>query len=303
MKVGSILESNIGELAALGTALCWTLVGITFESAGKRVGSLSVNYIRLVIGFIFISLYALFTRGLIFPIDATSENWIWLLISGFIGFFLGDMFLFQAYIEVGSRISSLIMAASPPLAALLGYLFLGERLRAISLIGMSITIIGIAIVILSRDTDEKKIRVNYSYKGIIYAFIGAFGQSLGLILSKVGMGNYNPLAATQIRIISGFISFTVLFIVLKKFKELKIAIKDKQAMKTIAVGSFFGPFVGVTLSLLSLQYTSAGISSTITAITPVTIIPFSILIFKEKIKRKEILGAIVSVIGVGLLFL
>lgn len=76
MKVGSILESNIGELAALGTALCWTLVGITFESAGKRVGSLSVKYIRLVIGFIFISLYALFTRGLIFPIDARSENWI-----------------------------------------------------------------------------------------------------------------------------------------------------------------------------------------------------------------------------------
>ena len=297
------MESNIGELAALGTALCWTLVGITFESAGKRVGSLSVNYIRLVIGFIFISLFALLTRGLIFPIDATLDNWIWLLISGFIGFFIGDMFLFQAYIEVGSRISLLIMASSPPLAAFLGYIFLGERLRPISLIGMAVTIIGIAIVILSKDTDEKKIKVNYSYRGIIYAFIGALGQSLGLILSKKGMGDYNPLAATQIRIISGFISFTVLFFILKKFGELKVAIKDKQAMKTIAVGSFFGPFVGVSLSLLSLQYTSAGISSTITAITPVTIIPFSIFIFKEKIMKKEIIGAIVSVLGVALLFL
>jgi len=297
------LQSNIGEIAALGTALCWTIVGITFESAGKRVGSLSVNYIRLIFGFIFISAYALLTRGLIFPVDATSNNWIWLSISGFIGFFLGDMFLFQAYVEIGSRISSLIMAASPPLAALLGYVFLKERLRPISLLGMTITIIGIAIVILSKDTDEKKIKVNYSFKGLLYAFLGAFGQSLGLILSKVGMGDYNPLAATQIRIITGFISFTVLFIVLKKFGELKVAVKDKQAMKTIAIGSFFGPFIGVTLSLLSLQYTSAGISSTITSITPVTIIPFSIMIFKEKIKPKEILGAIVSVLGVGLLFL
>lgn len=297
------MQSNIGEIAALGTALCWTIVGITFESAGKRVGSLSVNYIRLIFGFIFISTYALLTRGLIFPVDATSNNWIWLSISGFIGFFLGDMFLFQAYVEIGSRISSLIMAASPPLAALLGYIFLKERLRPISLLGMTITIIGIAIVILSKDTDEKKIKVNYSFKGLLYAFLGAFGQSLGLILSKVGMGDYNPLAATQIRIITGFISFTVIFIVLKKFGELKIAIKDKQAMKTIAIGSFFGPFIGVTLSLLSLQYTSAGISSTITSITPVTIIPFSIMIFKEKIKPKEVLGAIVSVLGVGLLFL
>lgn len=298
-----MLQSNIGEIAALGTALCWTIVGITFESAGKRVGSLSVNYIRLVFGFIFISSYALLTRGLIFPIDASSNNWIWLLISGFIGFFLGDLFLFQAYIEIGSRISALIMAASPPLAALLGYIFLKEKLRPISLLGMAITIIGIAIVILSKDRDEKKVRVNYSFKGLLYAFLGALGQSLGLILSKVGMGDYNPLAATQIRIIAGFISFTVLFIVLNKFGELKLAIKDKKAMKTIAIGSFFGPFVGVTLSLLSLQYTSAGISSTITAITPVTIIPFSIIIFKEKIMTKEILGAIVSVIGVGILFL
>ena len=298
-----MLEANIGEIAALGTALCWTIVGITFESAGKKVGSLSVNYIRLIFGFVFISLYALITRGLVFPVDATSSNWIWLSISGFIGFFLGDMFLFQAYVEIGSRISSLIMAASPPITALLGYLLLKERLRPISILGMGITIIGIAIVILSKDTDEKKVKVNHSIKGLIYAILGAVGQSIGLILSKIGMGDYNPLAATQIRIITGFISFTVLFIALKKFGELKIALKDKKAMKTIAFGSFFGPFIGVTLSLLSLQYTSAGISSTITAITPITIIPFSIMIFKEKIKPKEILGAIVSVVGVGLLFL
>lgn len=297
------MQSNIGELAALGTALCWTIVSIAFESAGKKVGSLSVNYIRLIFGFIFISIYSYFSRGILFPIDATSQNWILLSISGFIGLFLGDMFLFQAFVEVGSRISSLIMAASPPIAALLGYILLKERLRPISLLGMTITIIGIAIVILSKDTGENKIKVNYSIKGLTYAFLGAFGQSLGLILSKIGMGDYNPLAATQIRIITGFISFTILLIVLRKFGDLKIAFKDRKALSTIGVGAFFGPFIGVSLSLLSLQYTSAGVSSTITSIMPVIIIPFSIMIFKEKIKPKEILGAVISVIGVGILFL
>ena len=297
------MQSNIGELAALGTALCWTIVSIAFESAGKKVGSLSVNYIRLIFGFIFITIYSYITRGILFPIDATSQNWILLSISGFIGLFLGDLFLFQAFVEVGSRISSLIMAASPPIAALLGYILLKERLRPISLLGMTITIIGIAIVILSKDTGEKKIKVNYSIKGLTFAFLGAFGQSLGLILSKIGMGNYNPFAATQIRIITGFISFTILLIVLKKFGDLKIAFKDRKALSTIGVGAFFGPFIGVSLSLLSLQYTSAGVSSTITSIMPVIIIPFSIMIFKEKIKPKEILGAVISVIGVGILFL
>lgn len=114
---------NVGELAALLTAFCWTISGISFEKAGKRVGSIAVNYVRLIFGFLFVSLYSLANRGLFFPVDATSHNWLWLSLSGFIGFFLGDLFLFQAYVEVGSRISMLIMASSPPITALIEFIF------------------------------------------------------------------------------------------------------------------------------------------------------------------------------------
>lgn len=298
-----MLKGNIGELAALGTAFCWSLSATSFELAGKKVGSLAVNYIRLITGFIFISLFTFFTRGYFLPLDATSKNWIFLSISGLIGFFIGDLFLFQSYLEVGSRVSMLIMATSPPITALLGFIIFGERLGIASIFGMSITLCGIAIVILSKNPDEKKVQVTHSVKGLTYAFLGSLGQAIGLIFSKVGMGGYNPFAATQIRIIAGFISFTALFIYLNKWDDLKQALKDKKAMLEITIGSIFGPFVGVSLSLLSLQYTSAGISSTITSIVPVTIIPLSILVFKEKIKFKEILGAMITVAGVAVLFL
>lgn len=298
-----MIQSNIGELAALGTAFCWSLSATAFELSGKKVGSLSVNYIRLITGFIFISIFNVFTRGYFLPIDATSKNWLFLSISGLIGFFIGDLFLFQSYLEVGARVSMLIMATSPPITALLGFIIFGEKLRLVSIFGMAITLLGIAIVILSKNPDEKKIKLTHSVKGLTYAFLGSLGQSVGLIFSKIGMGGYNPFAATQIRIIAGFISFTLLIIYLKKWDELKLALKDKKAMVGITIGSIFGPFVGVSLSLLSLQYTSAGISSTITSIVPVTIIPLSILVFKEKIKFKEILGAITTVAGVAVLFL
>lgn len=294
---------NLGELAALATALCWNISGISFESAGKKVGSLSVNYIRLILGFLFVSLYSLIKRGFFLPIDATLHNWIWLSLSGLIGLTLGDLFLFQAYVEVGTRISMLVMASSPPLTALLGYIFLKEKLDLISLLGMLITVSGIAIVILGKDEGEKKLKLNHSKKGLICAFLGSFGQALGLIISKIGMEGYNALASTQIRIIAGFIGFTVLLFILNKFEDINVAVKDKKAMKEITIGALFGPFIGVTLSLVSLQYTTAGISSTITSITPVTIIPFSIFLLKEKIKLKEILGAILSVTGVAILFL
>jgi len=301
--VEDMILRNLGELAALATALCWNISGISFESAGKKVGSLSVNYIRLILGFLFVSLYSLIKRGFFLPIDATLHNWIWLSLSGLIGLTLGDLFLFQAYVEVGTRISMLVMASSPPLTALLGYIFLKEKLDLISLLGMLITVSGIAIVILGKDEGEKKLKLNHSKKGLICAFLGSFGQALGLIISKIGMEGYNALASTQIRIIAGFIGFTVLLFILNKFEDINVAVKDKKAMKEITVGALFGPFIGVTLSLVSLQYTTAGISSTITSITPVTIIPFSIFLLKEKIKLKEILGAILSVTGVAILFL
>lgn len=295
--------SHLGQMAALGTAICYTLNGIFFESAGKKVGSLAVNYIRLVIGFILISVFTYFTRGYFLPTDGTIHNWTWLGISGFIGFFLGDLFLFQSYLEVGPRISMLILGAAPPMTAILGYIFMNEKLSFMGIVGMLVITLGICLVILGRDGKEKKIKLKHPIKGITFAFLGAVGQSFGMIFSKIGMGEYNPFAATQIRIVAGFIGFTLLFAYGRKWDLLKKAVKDKKAMKEISLGSLFGPFIGVSLQLISLQHTSAGVSATITSIMPVTILPYSIIINKERLTFKELMGTLISVAGVAILFL
>jgi len=298
-----MFEQNIGELAALATAFSWTLVGIFFGKASSRIGSLSVNFIKLVFGFAFLTVTALITRGVPFPTDASVHNWTWLTVSGIIGFFIGDFFMLKAYIEVGVRISLLMMATSPPMAALLGYFLLGEKLSLSGVVGMMVTIMGIVIVVMSRDRGGQGVRMKYSPRGLFYAFMGALGQATGLIFSKVGLLDYNTFAATQIRIIAGFISFVVFVTIMGRWGELKLAIKDKEAIKYTLYGSFFGPFLGVSMSLVALRYTTAGIASTITSITPITIIPFSIFLFKEKVKPSEIFGAFVSVAGVAILLL
>lgn len=296
-------QGNIGELAAIATAFSWTLVGLFFSQASKRIGSISVNFYKLIFGFTMLSITAYFTRGVAFPVDATLKNWIWLAMSGIVGFFLGDYFMLKAYIEVGVRISMLMMASSPPMAALLGFIFLSERLPSTALLGMLMTMSGIVLVILSKDKEQGRMRVKYSMKGLAYAFIGAFGSAAGMVFSKVGLGDYNTMAATQIRIIAGFLCFVIFVTVRNEWKNLRSAIKDKTALKYTFLGSIFGPFIGVNLSLVALKYTSTGIVSTITSMTPVTIIPFSIALFKEKVKPREILGAVISVSGVGILLL
>ncbi len=297
-----MIQAHIGELAALITAVSWTLTAIAFEASGKKVGSLSVNYIRLFIAFVLLAIYTFFSRGIALPIDASATTWFWLLISGLIGFVIGDFFLFKAYVEIGSRISLLIMSTAPPITALAGFLLMGERISMMSLVGMFITMCGICLVVLSRNTGEKKFKLNRPIKGLVFAGIGALGQAFGLIFSKFGMGNYNPFAATQIRLISAIIGFTIIITFQKKWPELKEAFKNREAIGQISIGAFFGPFVGVSFSLMAVQYTATGIVSTITSLSPILIIPASIIIFKEKVRPKEIVGALISISGVILLF-
>jgi len=298
-----MIQAHLGELAALTSAICWTVTAACFESAGKRVGSLAVNFIRLVIAFVLLGCFTLITRGMFLPFDASGSTWLWLLISGMTGFIIGDLFLFQAFVEIGSRISLLIMSSAPPITAIAGYLIMREKISLLSAIGMLVVISGIALVILSRNKDDKKLKLSHSVKGVIYAFIGALGQAFGLIFSKFGIGSYNPVAATQIRVIAAIIGFLVIIAISKKWGNLVIALKDLNAMKFISMGSFFGPFLGVSFSLAAIQYTATGIVSTITSISPILIIPISILVFKEKVHSKEIIGAFISIIGVTLLFI
>ncbi len=300
-----------GEFAALLTAVFWTVTSMAFESAGKKVGSLSVNLIRLVIAFFIYAVYTQVSRGMWFPFDAGAERWLWLALSGLIGFVIGDLLLFQAFVVIGARVSMLIMALAPPFTAFISYFILGEVLSPMNWVGMLITLTGICLVILKRDNQkiqgEEKIRKRltsaYPVYGIFLALGGALGQALGLVLSKKGMGNYDAFAASQIRVLTGIVGFGIMILVMGRMKRVWTAVHDVSAMKRITLGSVFGPFLGVSFSLLSIQYTKAGIAATIMAIVPVLIIPPSILIFKEKVNTKEIIGAAITVMGVGIFFL
>ena len=303
------MQNHFGEIAGILTAVFWTITSLAFESAGKKVGSLAVNLIRLVIAFFFIGIYSWIIRGFFFPTDATLFQWKWLALSGLVGFVIGDLLLFQAFVVVGARISMLMMAMAPPFTALISWFILDEIMSVMNLLGMAITLSGIVLVILKRERVEqngqmiKKLKSGYSVQGIFLAIGGALGQATGLVISKKGMGDYDAFSATQIRVLTGVVGFAVLFIFMRRWPRVWAALRNGSAMKRITLGAFFGPFLGVSFSLLAVQHTQAGIAATLMAISPVLIIPPAIFLFGEKVNWKEILGAIITVGGVALFFL
>jgi len=297
------LSAHYGELAALATAIFWTATALSFEAATKRIGSFTVNILRLLFALVFLTIFNYFLRGQAFPVDATSHAWIWLTVSGLIGFVFGDYLLFHSYTIIGSRIAMLIMTLVPPMTALIGWLALGEKMSALHIFGMFLTVAGIGMAIFYRPVNQKKIRFSYPVKGILFALGGTVGQAVGLVLSKYGMQSYNAFAASQIRVIAGVIGFAILILALGKTGLVRKGITDRKGMKYTTIGSFFGPFLGVSFSLLAVKYTETGIASTIMSIVPILIIPPSLILFRQKFSWLEIAGAFISVGGVVLMFL
>lgn len=297
---------HAGELAALKTAVCWATSSLAFTRAGRRIGSLSLNLLRFGPAVVFAAILSTVRHGQPLPQGATLEQWLWLALSGLVGFVLGDLCLFRAFIALGPRLTLLIMATAPPMTALLGWLALGERLTAIDLAGMALTLLGITWVLTSQPAEARQIgqvpKDMSRRTGVLLGLGGALGQAGGLVLSKHGMGSYDPFAATQIRIFAAIAGFAALYTAIGWWPNFAAALRDRTAVRLTAVGALLGPFLGVSFSLVALQHTAAGVAASIMATTPILVIPLSAWIDREKIRWPDLAGAVLAIAGVALLF-
>ncbi len=309
--------NHLGEIISLGVAVSWTITAWYADKASRRVGAMVTNVLRLVLATLFLGLLLWITIGRPYPIYANQEAWFWLSLSALVGYVFGDYCLFNSYLYIGPRFGQLMMTLAPPMAAIAGWFMLGETLSFKSIIAMGITLCGIAISILSRDSG-KHFKLDLPLKGILLGIGAGVGQGVGLVLSKIGMGHYSeaipadapsqmewvlPFASTMIRAIVGGIGFLIILSLRGGFGKLVSAVKDPVSIKYASIITLFGPAVGVSLSLMAVRYANAGIASTLMALTPVIILVPEVLINKKKIRPKEVIGLSISITGVALFFL
>ncbi len=293
----------IGELAALGTSLAFSFGSVFLTLAGRRVGSMVLNRTRLLFAIAFLGITHWITMGIPMPLDADPTRWVWLGLSGVVGLVLGDVFLFQAFVWIGPRLSMLMMSLVPIIAAFLAWIFLGESMRWGQVVGVVITLTGVAWVVKEQNGANKASNPNY-VRGILYGLGGAVGQASGLILAKNGLGGeFSPISANIIRMISAAVVLWVVTIFQGQAKStVQTVIKNRRGLLFILFGSVFGPFLGVSLSMLAIQRTQVGVASTLMALPPVFLLPISYVVFKERYGWGVVVGTFIAIIGVAVLF-
>lgn len=307
-----------GQLAGLGTALCWVFTSFLFAAASRSIGSGAVNLLRTLFALLLLLPLNALLLGEWWP-NASSASLAWLAASGIVGLALGDQFLFAALVDLGPRLATLLMTLAPAIAAVVAWWLLGEVLSAVAVAGMLTTLGGIAWVVRERPAaGDRPLRATSPQaraRGLLLGVLAAAGQGVGYAFAKTGMvagveagAGVDPLAAQLIRISAAAIALLAAWMLFGPRRWLvggdwrsRPPQLSRRAIGAIAGGTLLGPVGGVWLSLIAVRQLEAGVAATLTAISPVLVLPFARVIDKERITLRAAAGAAVAIAGVAIL--
>ena len=309
----------VGILTALGSMACWVITSLSFTTAGKRFGSTSVNVVRSVLAAIFLFFVVKQLSGSFFPFDLSLEILL-LSLSGVLGLAVGDQLIFAAFNRAGPRLTLLVLNLVPVATAFLAWPTLGEPLNPFGWIGILLTIIGVAWVVSDQPKDVEKILkvdANYSPRlGITLALMGVISVSIGNVLAKQGMtpsesgDRIGALIAQDVRMLAGAAAIVFMAVIAgacaRTIGTPPLPDPSKRparslAIATLLLGTALGPILGIILFLYSAALIKLAVTTTIVALTPIAILPFSHLVEHSPVTRKAVFGALLGVAGVVLL--
>ena len=297
----------IGEIAALGTAICWALSSTSFAAGAKSIGVEATNHYRVLFAAVLLGVMHFFLFNTFIP-DITKDQFYLILASSLVGIIIGDTFLFQALVDIGPRIAMLIFNIYPLITALLAWLLLSEKLSFLSWIGLFTVLLGTLWVVLEKNKNEylRKGGKRLYTKGVIFALASALCQAGGMVIIKpVFQTNtdIDPLTVTYLRLAFSAILFWGIGLLRLQTRSVIKQISNKAAIYQIFVGSFMGPFVGMWLLHISLELIPTAIVAVLAATVPIMILPIVVFGYKEKITVRAVLGAVISVVGIAVLVL
>lgn len=300
-----ISPDRLGALAALGTAALWTGSYTAFTLAVRRIGADALNRLRLLFALVLLVATHLILTGTLIPLEAEPSRWLWLSLSGVIGFAIGDAFLYRALFHLGAHRTSMLAALVPVVSTLLAWAAFGERLGWTEVVASAGVVGGILLVLAGRRTDAKPGTAKGSLKlGLLFALGAVVAQATRYLLSVEGMrGGFPPVSTNLIQILAATVAAWAVAGRNRGWARTFEALRDRRAAVATGVGSVFGPFLGVTFSLVALANASVGVASTLMAVTPVFLLPVSPLAFGERPTWRAYVGTALTVAGVAALFL
>ncbi len=292
-------------LPAFLTTVLFSISAVCAQRTSKALGGVEANLWRVVLATLMLGLWA-HTKGQGIGGPAFSL----FLLSGVLGFGLGDVALYQALPRIGSRLSILLVhCLAAPLAAAVEWKWLGTSMTATQIIAGLFILCGVALALAPGRHLNVSRRV--FWMGVSSGVLAAIGQGLGAVVSRqayrVGerAGEHvDGLTAAYQRILAG-LTIALLVWCIVRAKQPK-PLPDTPARRAriwpwILTNALSGPALGVGCYQWALSQRGTGVVLPIVALTPLVIIPFSRYVEGERPRKRSLVGGVIAVIGVFLL--
>ena len=293
-------------IPALVTVLLFACSGVAGERAARHWGGQLANLLRL-----FLATDILATGTLIlFPASLRWETFGWLLLSGVVGFGLGDIALFFAYVRIGARLTILLSLCTAPLwSSIAEWVWLGTRLTGGEMVAGAVILSGVTMAVLSRLASELRGRTRI---GILCGLGAGIGQGTGAVISRHAFelaekGGFalNGFSAAAQRVCGGFLTVLLVFAVFaatgRNHARPPVFAGRRPAFGWLLATTLCGPVLGVSCFQWALIQLPAGLVNAVVAMTPIAMIPLVMAIDGERPRALSVAGACVAVAGVILL--
>lgn len=271
---------------------------VMFGRLGKHLSPLVLNAVKGLIAIALITATLLVQGKLEFTLPLPVVGW--LLLSGAIGIGLGDTAYFAALNHLGARRVLLLESLAPPMAALLAWGFLSERLSSLAWIGISLTVLGVAWVIAERVPGRGGIV--QPGRGIVLGLLAALGQATGAVISRGVLANsdIDPLLSGLLRIGAGLAVLGVLLVRQGQGRQPWVPLRSLQILGLVSVAAFFGTYLAIWLQQIAFKFAPAGIAQALTATSPLFVLPIAVAL-GDRVSGRAVLGVCMALGGVWVL--
>lgn len=299
------MTHHFGETMAVVAAILFAWTSILFTSAGRRLGVLAVNLLRLPLGAFCLGLTHLFLFGSVWPRDLDWQAQAWLAASGIVGLAIGDSALFASFTRVGPRRGMMMMASAPVFTVITAWILLGEKLGGRTLLGIVVIIAGVLLAVSGRDEGHgifSGLSRRQLRNGYLLGLVAAAGQGLGSTFAKLGMTELAPLSATLVRLVWGALA-AIVFILPGLASRLGQQLRDRRGLLALGGAVLLGPFISVWISIVAIKHADTGVAQTLLGTVPIFVIIPAWVVYGDRPTRQSLIGVVVAVAGGALLFL
>jgi len=292
------------EAAALGAATLWALTGLLSAAPAQHLGAIAFNCTRMVLVTLMLCAWVMIAGGWN---TIGNDQILPLVLSGFIGIFMGDTALFLTLNRMGPRRTAMLFSLNAPMSAILGWMILDETLTGMQVTGIALIFLG---VLLAIRFGKRKSQLHKwesikgpLWVGILLGLAAALSQSIGSLIARPVMETgADPVAASSIRV--GVAAIGLVLLMRLPFSWVKPAGRfTLPVVGIIAVSGLLGMGIGMTLILYALSGGEVGIVATLSATTPTVMLPMMWWRTKEFPALGAWAGAALVIAGSALLFI